>query len=76
MHVLNTMMHYDYDLFSKNTTLIEVNNDECMKTNTYILLSVTYERYIGLCHKDNLKIENYMDLMHCVYIYIEILPHL
>ena len=38
--------------FSKDTILVEVNDDERMKTNTYVLLSLTYERCIGLCHED------------------------
>ena len=43
--------------FSKDTTLVEVNDDERMKTNTYILLSLTYERCTGLCHEEYLKMK-------------------
>ena len=43
--------------FSKDTTLIEVKDDEGMNTNTYIMLSVTYDRCIELCHEDDLKIK-------------------
>ena len=44
------MMHYDDD-FPK-TTLINVNDDECMKTNACILLRVICEPNLWLCHKD------------------------
>ena len=55
--------------FSKGTTLVEVNDDERMKTNTYVLLSLTYERCTGLCHEYYLKDENFMGLMHFVCTY-------
>ena len=41
----------------KYTTLVNVNDDECMKANACMLLKVMCERCIGLCLKDDLKIK-------------------
>jgi len=61
--------------FSKDTTLVEVNDDERMKTNTYILLSLTYERCTGLCHEDYLKMKIIgVSCILCVHIHRDTSP--
>ena len=40
-----------------------------MKAKVCILLTVICEVYIGLCHKDVLKMKNLRDLMHFVCTY-------
>ena len=55
--------------FSKDMTLIEENEDECMKTNTYMLLRVIYEWCIGLCHEDDLKMKTIgISCILCVHV--------
>jgi len=63
-------------IFLKDTTLIEINNDdECMKNNTYMLVRVIYERYIGLCHEDDLKMNTIgTSCILCVHIHRDTSP--
>jgi len=73
MHVLNFTIHYD-DEFLK-TTLVNVNDNECMKVNACMLLRVMCEQCIGLCHKDDLKMKTTgTSCILCVHIHRDTSP--
>ena len=56
--------------FSKDTTLIEVNDDEHMKINIYMLLRVIHDQCIGLRHEDDLKMKTIgTSCILCVHIH-------
>ena len=59
----------------KDTTLVNVNDDECIKANACMLLKVMCERCIGLCLKDGLKMNTIgTSCILCVHIYRDTSP--
>ena len=66
-------MHYDDALWRwvfEDTTLVNVNDNECMKANTCMLLRVMCKSYIRLCHKYDLKMKTIgTSCILCVHIH-------